>query len=608
MKTKTFRSKEGPARKAVVLSAALSALILALGIPFAAPARAAEAADPFAPGASLVAADAAAASGGRESWAADMPAMEITWLDLKGARLMAYGSGQAGGDGVFGLSLGRGTGDGGFENLYVALDNRGTVLFRSDYNTVERFSDGFMIAGRYVRDDRVRQPGELSAPPVTLYTYVDKAGRELIPPGSYAEITDFHEGLAAVAAGTNGDPVSGDFLWGYLDATGALAIPPRFKAALDFREGLAPVRDAASGKWGFIDRSGQPVIPFAYDLALPFSEGLAYVQLDGRAGYIDKENRVAIPIELAAELPQSGNPNWMEDPDPSFYRGRAVVRVNAEFRHYVEYGNERAVDHLYGYIDTSGAFVIEPKLFGAQPFYREHVLVTYANAAFTILPSALIDRDGARVTPFWNYSFFDYASAKGGADLHVVSGFALNERGVGVLNGNGAELVPLRFTVISEFDDDGVALAVVNEDPEKDPRVALLRARPESALPQAGRLIKIEIDGERLPLPDADPVIENGRTLVPMRYIFEALGAEVSWNEAEQSVRAEKEGTELRLQIGASAARVNGAEILLDTAPVIRGGRTLVPIRFIAESLGARVDWDAERRTVVIDTRNMRTL
>jgi hypothetical protein len=571
--------------------------VFAAGVFFANPARAAEAADPFVSGASLIAADQAAASGGRETWAADMPAVDLKWLDLHGMHLMSFGS-QMSGDGVFILDLGRTMPDGSYENIKVFIDGQGTVLFRSDYDRISSaFSDGFMIAGHYIKDDRIRQPGELSGPPGSMDTYVDKTGRELIPPGSYDSMEDFHEGMAAVAVNSE----YGGTLCGYLDKSGALAIPLRFKEALPFREGLAPVQNAADGLWGFIDKTGAQVIPFAYDLALPFSEGLAYVQLGGRAGYIDKENNIVVPIDLAADLLQ---PKWA-NPDPSFYNGRAVARVNTAFKYSSPNGpgEETTQDHLYGYIDKTGAFVIEPNLLSAEPFYRDLALADYANAAFTPMPSALIDRDGNRVTPFWTYNYSKLYSDINGSTLYPVWGFSdsAGPTGCGALNGNGAEVVPLRFYSVSEF-DGGAAIAIV-QDANRDTRVALLRETPASALPQAGRLIKIEIDGERLSLPDADPVIENDRTLVPLRYVFEALGAEPVWDEAARTVTSIHNGAEIRLRIDDPTARVNGEDVVLDAAPVLRGGRTLVPIRFIAESFGARVDWDEARRAVVIDTR-----
>ena len=100
---------------------------------------------------------------------------------------------------------------------------------------------------------------------------------------------------------------------------------------------------------------------------------------------------------------------------------------------------------------------------------------------------------------------------------------------------------------------------------------------------------------------DASPTIENDTTLVPFRGIFEALGMEVTWDEATQTVSAWKDGVTLTLTIGSAEADKNGEKIGLLAAPVLsKEGRTLVPVRFIAESLGLTVTWDEATRTVNI--------
>jgi hypothetical protein len=211
----------------------------------------------------------------------------------------------------------------------------------------------------------------------------------------------------------------------------------------------------------------------------------------------------------------------------------------------------------------------------------------------------LIDRNGDRVTPFWFYGFRTYTKKRRGeAEFYPVVYF--EGYGEGVLNGNGAEVVPLRFDVVSGL--SGVAVVAVSLNGNAPPSVALLRETSASALPAAGKLIKVEVDGNRLVLPDADPVIENGRTLVPLRYIFEALGAEVAWDEAAHTVTGTKDGTDIWLKIDDNTARVNGADVILEAPPILRGGRTLVPVRFIAESLGAEVEWNEATRTVSVET------
>lgn len=100
---------------------------------------------------------------------------------------------------------------------------------------------------------------------------------------------------------------------------------------------------------------------------------------------------------------------------------------------------------------------------------------------------------------------------------------------------------------------------------------------------------------------DVAPIIENGRTLVPLRAIFEALGAIVEWNDDTQTVTAQKDDITVSLQIGSNELIKNGHErITLDVSAQLIGGRTLVPTRAIAGSFGAVVEWDEDTKTVTI--------
>ena len=99
---------------------------------------------------------------------------------------------------------------------------------------------------------------------------------------------------------------------------------------------------------------------------------------------------------------------------------------------------------------------------------------------------------------------------------------------------------------------------------------------------------------------DAPPIIKNGRTLVPVRFISEALGAEISWDPVFQIIDIVLGNDTIRLQIGKNFASVNNKKIVIDTAPIIDHGRTMVPVRFISEALGAEVVWDDATKTVTI--------
>ena len=109
------------------------------------------------------------------------------------------------------------------------------------------------------------------------------------------------------------------------------------------------------------------------------------------------------------------------------------------------------------------------------------------------------------------------------------------------------------------------------------------------------------IDGIPVPL-DVPPIILNGRTMVPIRFISEAFGAEVQWDAETRTVRIyfEKTFTRVTLQINNTIARINDKIVTLDAPPTIINGRTMVPIRFISEAFGATVDWDNATRTVTI--------
>ncbi|PMP83261.1 MAG: hypothetical protein C0175_02075 [Caldisericum exile] len=115
---------------------------------------------------------------------------------------------------------------------------------------------------------------------------------------------------------------------------------------------------------------------------------------------------------------------------------------------------------------------------------------------------------------------------------------------------------------------------------------------------------EIVINGEKS-LIDAAPYIKNGRTLVPIRFISEAFGAKVDWNNATREVTIKLLDKTIILKIGSPYAIINGKQTLIDkdnlkVVPEITNGRTFVPIRFISETFGAKVEWNNETRQIRI--------
>jgi hypothetical protein len=113
--------------------------------------------------------------------------------------------------------------------------------------------------------------------------------------------------------------------------------------------------------------------------------------------------------------------------------------------------------------------------------------------------------------------------------------------------------------------------------------------------------IKVIINGE-LQVYDQSPVIKNGRTLVPLRGIFETLDTQVNWDGSTKTVTAVKENKHVKIQIGSNIASINGKQNEIDVPAQILNGRTMVPLRFISETLGAQVQWDGATRTIFIES------
>jgi len=116
-----------------------------------------------------------------------------------------------------------------------------------------------------------------------------------------------------------------------------------------------------------------------------------------------------------------------------------------------------------------------------------------------------------------------------------------------------------------------------------------------------------DVSGEKNVLKENDtcPEIINNRTMVPLRFISEALGATVDWNGEDQSIALKKSNKEIGMQIGNNLMKVNDSgvvkESVLDSPPVVnKDNRTLVPVRAIAEAFGIEVQWDGDTNSVFI--------
>lgn len=114
--------------------------------------------------------------------------------------------------------------------------------------------------------------------------------------------------------------------------------------------------------------------------------------------------------------------------------------------------------------------------------------------------------------------------------------------------------------------------------------------------------VKVIVDSKEVPFPVSPIIVGSGTTLVPMRAIFEAMGADVRWDQQSRKVTAFRDGNKIELTIGSLDAYTNNKLHKLVEKPRIENGRTLVPVRFIAEAYGDKVVWDQTSRTVTVTT------
>jgi hypothetical protein len=261
--------------------------------------------------------------------------------------------------------------DSGRDALWGFIDTSGKWAIEPQFQDALRFQEGLAP---------VRSGEE--------WGYVDQHGTFAVQP-QFTEAGYFRDGLARVATGPAPDPDDQWFVrasgYGYIDKTGRMVIPAEWDDAGDFSEGLAPVMRGAA--CGFIDKTGRVVIPLTFDSVLPFSEGLALALTEGKWGYVGKGGRWAIPPQYTGMTPPGIPDESFMLGVGSFQSGLAPVSIDGRGSGfcYIDTAGMRAfgqvfdeagefkeglaavkVNESWGFVDTSGAFVIDPQ-FGSGP-------------------------------------------------------------------------------------------------------------------------------------------------------------------------------------------------------------------------------------------------
>jgi len=137
------------------------------------------------------------------------------------------------------------------------------------------------------------------------------------------------------------------------------------------------------------------------------------------------------------------------------------------------------------------------------------------------------------------------------------------------------------------------------------PVLPVMADSPVQAAQTTQKQISVLIDGEKQSY-DQAPVLRNDRVLVPMRGIFEKLGATVTWDGQTQTVHATKGSAKLQLALREKTLFFRGQAFTLDQAPIIVSDRVMVPVRVVSETFGSLVKWDGANQEVTISTTTMK--
>lgn len=132
---------------------------------------------------------------------------------------------------------------------------------------------------------------------------------------------------------------------------------------------------------------------------------------------------------------------------------------------------------------------------------------------------------------------------------------------------------------------------------------AMLVSGGTLALANETKMPSVVVNDTALTLDQAPIITAEDRVMVPMRAIFEALGATVEWNSETSSVLATADTREIALTVGETALTINDQDTLMDTAAQILEGRVLVPVRAVSEAFDASVDWNSDTKVVTIATK-----
>ena len=466
-----------------------------------------------------------------------------------------------------------------------------------------------------------------------VYDNLELFGIESVTdPDSVSEYVEvFNDGVARVKWG--------DY-YGYIDENYNWIIPPVYSTASDFDNGYCVVQYGQDAEY-LMNKDGEILVEADYFIhnsseSAAFEYGYSSVFSNGYAAYVKNNEVYYLDKDLNSIKAEISRPYERFGKTEMFFDGGTLVEwrytTNAESYNYyyniighdgkVKYTYEMTVpgtvalgEHFVNVLSDGNVLFASPNFNSGEPnvgnLSSKFILVSsdgqvifktkeleyfgyYGNFYnFQSIDNYIVRNCFVSGIQYYDFNFEQVCDIKRSKEDYVVIGnneVIYNDSIVAELDGaleEDSDIIEIEKIILTYPEDSQIKRGVKTVDRSRIPN-------------NYKEVVLVYIDNDRLTF-DKQPILENDRTLVPMRAIFEALEAEVTWDNDTNTATAVKDGTTISITIDSDVMYKNGEAIQLDApARLIDDGYTFVPLRAVSEALDCDVQWNEEQQRIDI--------
>ena len=467
-----------------------------------------------------------------------------------------------------GLAMIQGYNKDGGAGYFGFVDGTGKIQIPLEWDEAKPFSEGIAP---------VKRDG--------VWGYINKEGLVVIEPQFY-EAALFYEGLACVAVLNEFNKLN----YGYIDKTGAIVINPDYYSIMRFREGLAAV--CKDDKWGYISSDGQTVIGFNYDRAYSFYNGYAVVVHSGD-GILIPDTYLVIDRVGNVVLDYITQP-FIYDPESGMIW--ILANGNTERYSYSIYSN----DYFDDYFTKPFKATADIPTFRYSPSYTSRYLEEFG--VFIILDGNsnqlfFYNNEFKLIAALDDIRWIDKFGqiSDGIIAVHI-------DGKVGYVNVRGEIVVEPCFLVAKNF-SEGRAIVRDKNFQYGMIRLtenAILRQIYTKAADAPLLEGDVFVNNEKVDF-DTPPLLINNRTMIPIRAVFERLGCTVEWLDYSNTTVIVLEETRVEIVQDANGIIKNGEYIDSDLPAFNYQNRIYAPLRIISEALGCNVTYNEATGNVFVE-------